>query len=51
MVVVVVVVLVVVYSGGSLVLRKDYHEDLCKWGETQRMVGVYDLDLVEKLRV
>ena len=51
MVLVVVVVLVVEHNGGSLVLRKDYHEGLCKWGETQMIVGVYDLDLVENLRV
>ena len=50
-VVFVVVVLVVEHNGGSLVLRKDYHEGLFKWGETQMIVGVYDLALVEKLRV
>jgi asparagine N-glycosylation enzyme membrane subunit Stt3 len=50
-VVFVVVALVVKQSGGSLVLRKDYHEGLCKWGETQMIVGVYDLDHLEKLMV
>ena len=41
---VVVVVVVVEQNGVSLVLRKDYHEGLCKWGEIQTIVGVYDLD-------
>ena len=49
--VIVVVVVVVEQNGVSLVLRKDYHEGLCKWGETQMIVGVYDLDHVEKFRV
>ena len=50
-VVVVVVVLVVEQGVGSLVLRKDYHEGLCKWGEIQMIVGGYDLDHLEKWMV
>ena len=46
-----VVVFVVGHNGGSLVLRKEDHECLCKWGGTTMIVVVYDLDLVEKLRV
>ena len=45
------VVVVVEQSDEGLVFRKDYHEGFCKWGETQMVVGVYDLDHLEKLRV
>ena len=44
----VLVVVVIEQSDGSLVLRKDYHEGFCKWGETQMIVGVYDLDHLKK---
>ena len=44
-------VVVVKQSDEGLVLRKDYHEHFCKWGETQMIVGVYDLDHLEKLRI
>ena len=50
-VVVVVVVLVVEQGGGSLVLRKDHHEGFCKLGETQMIVGGYDLDHLGKWMV
>lgn len=46
-----VVVFVVEHNSGSLVLRKDDHECHCKWGGTTMIVVVYELDLVEKLRV
>ena len=46
-----VVVFVVNHNGGSLVLRKDDHECVCYWGETTMIVVVYEVDLVEKLRV
>ena len=49
--VVVFVVVVVEQNGVSLVLRKDYHEGVCKCGETQMIVGVYNLDHLEKVRV
>ena len=45
------VVVVVEQSDKGLVFRMDYHEDFCKWGETQMIVGVYDLDHLEKFRV
>ena len=41
-VVVLVVVVVVEHSDGSLVLRKNYHEGFCKWGEIQMIGGVYE---------
>ena len=47
----VLVVVVVEQSEGSLVLRKDYHEGFCKWGETQMIVGVYDLDHLRKIKL
>ena len=46
-----VVFVVVEHNGGSLVLRKEDHECLCKWGGTIMVVVMYELDLVEKLRV
>ena len=48
---VVVVVVDFEQNGGSLVRRKDCHEGLCKLGETQMIVGGYDLDHLEKWMV
>jgi uncharacterized OB-fold protein len=45
------VVVVVEQSDEGLVLQKDYHEGFCEWVETQMIVGVYDLDHLEKLRI
>ena len=41
-------VLVLDHDGGSLVLHKEDHGCLCKWGGTTMVVVVNELDLEEK---